>query len=1200
MKKFDIKDSPLSGTNLIEASAGTGKTYALSNLYLRLILEKEMMIDDILAVTYTEAATEELRVRIRQRLREAYHAIARDQRHAPDELLDSICLKFKNDKDAHTRLRHAIMNFDEASIFTIHSFCQKMLLENAFESGETFNAELLTDQSGLIQEIVDDFYRINFYNASPLLAQYVTIKKINIDFFTKLIKSRSIDPSFRIIPETGRPDVASLDLRLYKSYKKIKKLWSDKRDEIKKILLNYDGFHRSKYRLDSIKPLLFSMDDYLVLDEPLMIFKNFVKFTAANIAKSMKGGYEPPAHKFFDLCGEFENLNNGLTEAYTVFQKYLKKQLFDYAEKELRRRKKEKNIRSFDDLLENMRRALEKGPDSELAAAVRAKYKAALIDEFQDTDPVQYDIFTTIFSSEESILYLIGDPKQAIYKFRGADIFAYFKASGSIRNSYTLGTNWRSQPDYIEAINTIFSSAEKPFVFKEIPYHAISPPEKYDRGFLYLNGKQEPPVNIWFIEKSYSNEESGLIGKTRAESIVCRHTAAEIARLIILSRQGKALIDDRPVTPNDIAVLVRKNIQARAVQKELKKHGIPSVIYSSESIFESHEAMEIERIVAAIAEPRNESLVKSALVTDIMGLNGNSLFNLINDENQWELILNSFYEYHDIWRQYGFIRMFRHLMTEEDVRRRLLTLPDGERRITNLLHCAELLHRDETEDGLSMEGLLKRLAEKRADIEESFEYQLRLETDDDAVNIITIHRSKGLEFPIVFCPFSWDDSAVKDPGAFTFHDPADNSLTLDIGSESEENIKLSEKENLAENIRLLYVALTRGRHRCYMTWGKIKKSESSAHAYLFHRPHSMDDAGVSFITSKINDMEYDEMLKDLKNLEKKSKGTILISGLPKADLPADTVYKQEKEDLIFRQFAGNVEQTWSVSSFSSLISGIHRADESPDRDSSEITGYIEKSHAQDLNIFTFPAGAKAGTFMHEILEIIDFKEKNLEIINNIITEKISRYGFGNEWCGVISNMIHNVLKAPLSIADPEFILGKIPPDERLSELEFYFPLEKITSKGLADIFTKNKKNRAVSGFAGQAEKLGFRNAGGFVRGFIDLVFKYNDKYYIIDWKSNHLGNNHENYTEDFLKAAMLDNYYILQYHLYATALNQYLELRHPGYNYSRHFGGVYYIFLRGVSPQAGNSTGIYYDLPSPEFINDLSAYLIDKRHRSGS
>ncbi len=1199
MNKFDIIKSPLKGTNLIEASAGTGKTYTLASLYLRLILDKKLMIEDILAVTYTEAATEELRLRIRDRLKEAYIALTRNNdKGAGDELLDMFVSRYSNSEGAIKRLRHAIMNFDEASIFTIHGFCQRMLLENAFESKALFNTELITGQSELLHAIVDDFWRINFYNASPLFLQYAKNKKYGVEYFMRLIGNRSIDPNFEIIPDINKPDISPVEKKVEDRFKKLRTNWPVMKSKIENILLNNEGLKRNTYQIKSIPAMIISMDDFFSTGEPAWKFDKFIKFTSSSIQGAIKKGFEAPHHPFFDLCEEFENIYTEMTNTFDSYLLFLKKDIFEYVKREFIRRKNERNIRTFDDLLENMHQALKDGGNSELARIVRKRYKAALIDEFQDTDPIQYDIFTTIFSSKESALYLIGDPKQAIYRFRGADIFAYLKASSNMQTRYTLGTNWRSKPDLIDATNTIFKIHDNPFVFKGILFPDVEPASNENRALLYINRKHEHPMNIWFIDRHYADKEDGTINKGTAESLTSRSVAAEISRLISLGTQGDAVIGDRAIQPNDIAVLVRKNKQAGIIQDALKTMNIPSVIYSSQSIFESYEAMEIERVMTAVAEHSNERRIKAALSTGIFGLSGNDIFTLIEDESHWEERLNRFHEYHDLWAQHGFIRMFQHLLSQENIRKRLLLFSDGERRITNLLHCAEVLHRAETDHKLGMDGLIKWLAENRYDPGESDENQIRLETDEDAVKIITIHRSKGLEFPIVFCPFAWDSSTIKGDNPFTFHNAfRDNHLTLDLGSLDDKNRIAAEKEELAENMRLLYVALTRAKHRCYITWGKINQSETSALSYIFHKNdnHKTDD--LSELAAHIKTLSFDAMVDDLKALEKKSNGSIQISGLPDPVSHRDIVHDTKPQYLRCREFNGIIPHEWMITSYSTLIYRQEQSAELPDYDSVDSAKSSQAEESEDKSIFSFPRGAKAGSCIHEIFENVDFAEPDPLPMKELINEKLTRYGFNLEWQKALFNMMNNVLDTPLDPNQQYLILRNIDAAKRLNELEFYFPLEKITSKGFADIFTQYGMDDSVKGFAGRIEKLNFKPVRGFTRGFIDLVFLYNDRYYIVDWKSNYLGDDAKAYSRETIQSAMEEHYYILQYHLYAVALHRYLQMRIPDYEYSAHFGGVFYIFVRGVEPKLKSSYGIYHDLPSRELIDTLSGYLAGRKKR---
>ncbi len=410
--------------------------------------------------------------------------------------------------------------------------------------------------------------------------------------------------------------------------------------------------------------------------------------------------------------------------------------------------------------------------------------------------------------------------------------------------------------------------------------------------------------------------------------------AAEISRL--LNNRDKILIKDKPLKEGDIAVLVRKNIEAQMIQDALIKLNIPSVLFSTLNLFDTYEALEMERLLSAIAQPGNEKFLKTAIATKIIGMTGEELDDLSRDESAWEERVIRFKEYHDIWNKRGFIRMFKQFMTQEKVLVRIMKLPDGERRNTNLLHLAEVLHQASVKKKLSMSWLVKWLSEQRDSKKKRLEeYQLRLESDENAVKLVTIHKSKGLEYPIVFCPFTWDGSELKSKEPVIFHDDKDNrKATFDMGSPDLENNKnIAEKELLAENLRLLYVALTRAKHRCYLIWGNFNKAGTSAPAYLFHNKDLRGFENPAGLKSKdilkkmkenfdaLNDTK---MFADLEAMIKeKAEHAIHLSEIPlKSGLPYSSFSDKSEAELDYRRFSKKIDRDFGISSFSSLTRSI--------------------------------------------------------------------------------------------------------------------------------------------------------------------------------------------------------------------------------------------------------------------------------------
>jgi exodeoxyribonuclease V beta subunit len=642
---------------------------------------------------------------------------------------------------------------------------------------------------------------------------------------------------------------------------------------------------------------------------------------------------------------------------------------------------------------------------------------------------------------------------------------------------------------------------------------------------------------------------------------------------------------------------------------------MPAVIYSTGNVIDSHEAVEMDRILLSIANPQKEGTLKAALATDLLGVKGEELDPERMDSNWWESKVGIFMEYYRLWNRQGFIRMFRYFMSKESVRSRLLSLPDGERRLTNVLHLAEILHTAATQKDLGMTGLLKWFSIQRDSYSPRIEEnQLRLESDADAVKIITIHKSKGLEYPVVFCPFAWGKSTVDKDG-FAFHDPdAGERLTLDLGSpDLEEHRILAQNELLAENLRLLYVALTRAKQKCYLVWGKINTTETSALAYLFHNPSPEKVWGaktdiVGYMPALFAELTYEQFMTDMQRIEDKADNTIEMLSLPFNEASELGFPVHKDENLSLRKFDGNIDTSWRISSYSSLISGRAPDNELPDRDalmlptilSTDDTQVLsnsdktitESQDPQDKTIFSFPKGAAAGIFFHDIFENLDLANNDLTYQRELVTEKLTEHGFPLIWEAPLMEMIANVRTVSLASGKKRFCLASVPAERRVHEMAFFFPLKKIDPSAVRQVFEDHKSIALLNGFQEQLGRLTFSPTRGFMMGYIDMLFAHEDTYYIIDWKSNYLGPTIENYAGNLLNREMRRAFYILQYHLYVLATHLHLQQRNPNYTFEKNFGGVFYIYIRGVDEQKGPVYGIFEDHPDVRLINALGSALV--------
>ncbi len=1238
MERFDLLNVPLKGANLLEAGAGTGKTYNIEGLFLRLIIEEALPVDAILVVTYTVAATEELRDRIHCRLRRAAQAFARGE--SDDRLLRELLAKYPRQQERLAIQRHlqgALRDFDEAAIYTIHSFCQRIMQENAFESDALFDTQLIADEGRLREEIVDDFWRTHFYETLPEVAGHALSCGFSPSYLLELLGQTIPHHDIRIIPQPVPSNLEEVSRQIREfndAVAALRAAWPQVREEIY-LLLSGPALHAGTYGPKSAG-LCRAMEVGLDSGGPFFpLGEHVAKFTCRHLAAKAKKNHQPPEHEFFRLCQDVQDRAETLEQELNAYLLQLKRDFIVTAREKLAARKEKDNVVYFDDLLVRLRQALEQRGGEELARIIRTRYRAALIDEFQDTDPVQFAIFGTLFGQGEYPLFLIGDPKQAIYSFRGADIFAYLKAAAAVQGKYTIRENWRSEPGLIQAVNTIFSQRSRPFVHPSIDFAPASAPPERPYEYLTVAGQREAPCRWWFVRAEKYGPPLKALAKGKARSVIARAVAGETARLLKLARRGELLIGARPLREGDIAVLVRQHREARLMQDAFRRLNIPAVLQRAGSVFITEEAEEWERVLRALANPADEGLVRAALLTDLLGVGVAEMGRLARNEEGWVRWLDKFGFYHQLWQDNGFMCMFEALLSGEEVKPRLLAFQDGERRVTNLLHLAELLLRAIEEEKYGIAGLAKWMAEQRAAERDRSrdERQLRLESDAQAVHIVTIHQSKGLEYPVVFCPFTWEGAEVRGD-AVAFHGAAgEGEVTLDIGSRTMPLSRAQARlEQLAENVRLLYVALTRARHRCYFIWGRFNQAETSAPAYLFHAdelPAAPGDAEseLTALAAGYNKLDDELMLQRLAEIARQAKGCIALSEMPEEE-EALAARPAEQEKMIFHPFSGKIDRSWRIVSFSSLIADRPPSPESPDYDGQpaaadsvlpDRTGEAvrggEKSFPAGAgDIFSFPRGAGAGTLLHDILRYLDFQEKRAAEVQSLVAQKLRLHGFDPRWEGVLVDQLRKLAIVPLrhfnepaGTAGGTFRLAEVAGASRLNELEFYFPLRRLAGADLKDIFGRAGYGLPAAALAGGddrrapvypsvAERLRFHPARGFMKGFMDLVFSHEGRFYLVDWKSNFLGTKTADYGAEGLARAMADSSYILQYYLYTLATHLYLGARLPDYSYERHFGGVYYIFLRGLDPSAtsaeGREYGIFRDRPPADLVAEMEARLI--------
>jgi len=1249
---FDLLNCPLDRTNLIEASAGTGKTYALSGLYLRLLLERDLKVPEILVVTFTEAATEELKGRIREKLSQALTRA--EGGSAAEPFVEQLIARQNRPERTVYLLQRALRSFDEAAITTIHGFCHRLLREHAFDSAGPFELEIVPDESVLLKTLVEDFWRLQLTRLPAGFVRFLTGGKNPVPELLGLAAHFVARPGIDWVPQPTARCCRDQEQEVLAGYRKLSRLWPTEAESIAKVLQNPKVFNQSSYKASSVADWLRDLADWLrpgalpagaaadqaeaeahdrlIAAAARALPKKFGKFAASAVRSGVKKGQTPPEHHLFNLCEQVQSDHQALRDCYETQRLALISDLFRSLDSRLKAQKLVSGARSYGDLLTDVRDALTGSGADQLAEAVRTRYRAALIDEFQDTDPIQYAIFNRLFRTADHSLFLIGDPKQAIYAFRGADIFAYLEAAATADRKFYLSENWRSDPALIQACNELFQANRAPFILPEIQFQPVRPAPKQERPALTLDGRPITALELWWVDpKALAN---GKLNKPTADAAIRQATAADIARFVGLGRERRLCLGESPVSERDLAVLVRTNAQAVALQEALNRLQIPTVLYQTGDLFAAREAREMQRLLAGILEPGNETSVRTALAGQVIGCDAACINRLETDAEAWDQWLTRFSSYQDRWRRRGFMPMFQALLSDLRVLPRLMRRPDGERMVTNLLHLAEVLHSEAQGRGWGPAQLVKWLAERvngTADSQE--EHLLRMETDESAVRIITMHKSKGLEFPLVYCPYCWSNAhRPTDSAPVLCHDPErDRRLLLDLGSpDRSRHADLAFAEDLAECLRLLYVAVTRARHRCVLVWGRLPKSALSALAYLLHGPFRTG-TGSAVTPQPGPDLERlagelaeamghwspEDLLDQTQDLERRSQGALQVRDLPTTAGAPPPTPSQPQPSLQGRRFSGRIDRGWRLASFSGLVSERLQDPETADRDQmppqrpaeaaaggpAPTTTGLPPAAAATLapgdfsaavptpDILSFPRGARAGTVLHAIFEELDFQSDPADAGRRVTATVLGRYGFDPIWEQPVLAMVQRVLTTPLMAARPNFTLDSIAHGERISELEFHFPLGRLDAPSLNRFLAAYQPTPLLHQPPARIGRLSFSPTRGFMKGFIDLVFRFDGRFYLLDWKSNHLGDRPDDYRGEALASAMAEHFYTLQYLIYTAALDRYLALRFPGYSYDTHFGGVFYVFLRGVDPELGPDYGIYHDRPESERVRDLQRLL---------
>ena len=1173
---FDCAHTPLiKGVTLLEASAGTGKTYALARIVLRLVAEKGVEIGRILTVTFTTAATDELRSRIRSLLAEALARIMEDEEIRDDETIESLRLKRDQRDSIIRRLRLAVTSFDEAVICTIHGFCNRALMENAFQTNSLFDAELHRDSKSLAVEAMEEFWRERIAVAHPVVAAAASTEKLKLEtqavFFDRLPKTEEYHLGFKL-------EVEDVESKLIERFDDLCQAWPGARAEY----VEYVGkCVKSGTRLQKYCQLHAG-----ILDSALG--EGAVSPASLKVLEEIREGNLKLKNDYLDHPKPVVAvLAERFCETMGLFGRAIRVSCVDYATQKVMQWKERRGILSFDDLLGFTAKAVAAGDDSgaALRKSLGERFDAALIDEFQDTDPVQFRIFKDLFGLGSSHwLFLIGDPKQSIYRFRGADLEAYFKfARDTGATKFSLNVNHRTVAPLVNAVNQVFTGSDNPFLHTDLTFTPVSPRGGEDDVKKTFAWGRDTASALEIRELNWNRDKEP--GNSDARRCILRNMGNEICRLLDEGRIG-----GNPVRPGDIAILVRANWEAREVWRDLRRRGLPAIVHSDVSLFEGEEAKELLWVLEAIIHYRNERSIKRALATGLMGKVVGDFEEWQDNPGEWDDWVDRFRKYLDMWRKRGVYVALRELFTDADVLQLNLRRNDGERRITNFLHLSEVLHQASSENPLSPSSLCHWLRGHIADENPSSdEYQLRLESQSESVRILTTHKSKGLEFPIVFLPGLFFNFGGRN-GDFRYHDK-DGKLVINLGDYADDEAKeMGRLEEEREDARVFYVAVTRAVSSCYIYHAPVAVRDGQKVPSLTRiiRSWDIDDDGDADESGGIQA----NVAGWLANMDASQAAYISFDAdeTESASIPVESLVGEASTLEHARWEEGrSLPGCRLVTSFSGLVKdvGFEGRDLDAGTPDEDFSGAV-KQQSLPL-IFEFPAGAHAGNFMHDLFENAKFTDSSEW--DKLIRDRLARHMFEEKWAAPIRSMLEEVVKTEL---EPGLRLAEVPDEDRLNELSFNYTIDRARLVKCASRLPENDLLRLyLEGVKSVEPGQHAINSEKFMNGSIDLLFRSNGKYYILDWKSNNLnGGMPGGFAPEHLKSEMLANKYVLQYHVYVVAVHRYLKQRIPEYNYDTHFGGVFYLFVRGM--KQGEKEGVFTARPPLAVVETFDNFLKGK------
>ncbi|MCZ7559075.1 MAG: UvrD-helicase domain-containing protein [Burkholderiaceae bacterium] len=1211
----------LDGLHLLEADAGTGKTWTIAGLVVRALVERGLGIEQVLVVTFTNAATAELGARIRQRIAQLGRLLD-DRIEGRDSAVDEpFCVAWAARLDdaaarrARSLLRIALARADEMAVYTIHGYCQRVIDEHALSIGVPGGLPVSAESTAPELDRLPDWWRAQAREASPARLLAFTLAGLDPDTLRAAVRAIAAQPLARVAPAAA--DWRGVECELAEARAELSAALASETDALLDWLGTKGNADGTRFRVAWAKGWLEALRVFCADPHPQALPE-----AVGKLAVSRFGERVPP----FSIPLACERLAR-LAESLAQLPARVALEIATAARATRQDALAQARALGFDDLLRLVHDALA-DPDggAALAAALRERHPMALIDECQDTDALQWAIFRRIYveaapagegAPAPPALVLVGDPKQAIYAFRGADVYSYLDAREAVRRIHRLGENQRSSRALIASVNALFGR-ERPFLVGEIGFTDTGVGARPRRALVAGDEAGDEAARAALtVALLRPDPDAGWLNVAAAQRQSIEACVGEIGRLL----DGRAQLGGRPLRPADIAVLVNTHRQGAGIKRALAAAGIGAAEVSRESVLGTLECNELLRVVAAIADPADAGLLRAALATTLLGEDAASLAALDADSGRALAAASRFARAREDWLRRGPIAALRRLIRDEGVAQRLAAIRDGDRRLTNLMHLIELLGDDE-EARRGPQPALRAWARRRASgaPDERETEELRLESDEDLVRILTVHKSKGLEFPVVFLPFAW---AGRGPAAAagprTWHERTDGGgwrAVLDFAP-TQQAARQCAAEFHAEALRAMYVALTRAEQRCYLFWGAASGAQFSPLAWLLAgldpaeqrdwRPNSktpppLDEASIGRALDAWRGRACAAEPAALRIVDAPTLASAAVapacipaSGTVPAGVAAET--PPAPSALVARPWRTTIAAPLVTSSFSAIVSSRHGADgggtraqdavERPDHDQQPLPTEplaaadepAEAATAAEASIrFRFPAGSQAGTCLHGMLEDARF---DAPFDHAAIADRLARGGYRRFDPAEVAQWLGQVLATPLRAAQGEILrLPEVPASRQVRELDFLLAAHAVSDRVLID---------AVGAEFGFDATTGSARWSGFLRGFIDLVFEHRGRYYLLDWKSNHLGASAACYAAAPLAGAMRANAYPLQACLYALALHRWLRRRLRGYDYERHCGGALYVFLRGAGLDVPGTegAGVHALRPSARLVDTL-------------